>query len=138
MKRVLFDANVILDVLLTRVGLHDVSKKAASLAEKRIVVGFIPVTSIPVIFYRVEKQIGRDNAESLLKEFMHHFAIAGADEKTVSDALKAGFDDFEDAMVYSVAVNNGMDYLVTRDKQGFKKAEGLKVLTPEQFLATVG
>jgi predicted nucleic acid-binding protein len=135
MKKVLFDANVILDVMLSREGLHDSSKIAMSFAEKRIVVGFVPVTSIPVIFYRVEKQKGKITAENLLKELILRFGIASADEKSVAGSLNAGFDDFEDALVYSVAVNNEMDYLVTRDKKGFKHARSLRVLSPEEFVA---
>lgn len=134
MKKVLFDANVILDVMLSRKNLYEGSSKAMAFAEKRIVVGFIPITSIPVIFYRIEKQKEKTTAENLLKEFMLHFGIAGADEKTVKDALKAGFEDFEDALVYSVAGNNGMDYLVTRDKKGFKHARGLQIISPEEFV----
>jgi predicted nucleic acid-binding protein len=137
MNKVLFDANVILDVWLKRDNLYETSLKAVAKAAKMEVVGFIPVTSIPVIFYRTEKQNGKKEAENLLRSLMSFIGVAAADEKTVSDALNAGFDDFEDALVYAIAVNNKMECIVTRDKKGFVKAKEVDVHTPDEFIKLI-
>ena len=47
--------------------------------------------------------------------------------------MKTGFSDFEDSIQYIVAKNNALDYLVSRNKKDFKKAD-MKVLSAAEML----
>ncbi len=138
MKKTLFDANVIIDVLLKRKGLYDGSALAMSCVEQKKVKGYICVTSIPLIHYVVEKGRDKKEADFVIKRLTERFSITHADGNTVRAALNAGFSDFEDAIIYRSALKSGVDYIVTRDKKGFKSVEDITVISPEELLGVVG
>jgi predicted nucleic acid-binding protein len=55
------------------------------------------------------------------------------DDKIIQKALESGFNDFEDAVQYYTAVENKMDYIITRNTDDYKKST-IKVYTPSQYL----
>ena len=59
------------------------------------------------------------------------------DSKTIDLTLASNFNDFEDAIQYSCALENSITILVTRNIKDYKKA-ALNVFSPETFLATLG
>ena len=44
-------------------------------------------------------------------------------EKVIEQLLNSGFNDFEDAIQYFTAVNNGIKLLLTRNKGNYKKVK---------------
>lgn len=46
------------------------------------------------------------------------------------------FHDFEDAIQYNTAIENGITTLLTRNLKDFKKAE-IAILTAQQYLQTI-
>jgi hypothetical protein len=59
--------------------------------------------------------------------------VLNVDDKIIQKALESGFSDFEDAAQYYTAVENKMDYIITRNTDGYKKSV-IKVYTPSQYL----
>ncbi|WP_024790288.1 PIN domain-containing protein [Lebetimonas sp. JH292] len=68
-------------------------------------------------------------ANEVIYKLLKIFEISEVNKNTILGALKSDFNDFEDSIIYSSAYLNGIDYIVTRDKKGFKKSK-VKVLTP--------
>lgn len=62
------------------------------------------------------------------------FSIAAVDEKVIDLSLASDFRDFEDAVQYYSAIHARAGCVITRNKQDYK-AEGIPVMTPEEFLA---
>jgi predicted nucleic acid-binding protein len=56
------------------------------------------------------------------------------DDKIIDLSLDSEFEDFEDAIQYFTAIENGLDLIVTRNLKDFKKSE-IPVLTAKDYLA---
>ena len=59
--------------------------------------------------------------------------ILPVDDKVIELALNSDFRDFEDAIQYYCAIENGINILVTRNLKDFKHAR-IPVLTAEEFV----
>ncbi|MDR2618464.1 MAG: PIN domain-containing protein, partial [Treponema sp.] len=59
--------------------------------------------------------------------------VLNVDDKIIQKALESGFNDFEDAVQYFTAVENKIDYIITRNTEDYKKST-IKIYTPSQYL----
>lgn len=55
------------------------------------------------------------------------------DDKVIELALQSEFRDFEDAIQYYCAIENGIEVLITRNLKDFRSAT-IPVMTAEEFL----
>jgi len=58
--------------------------------------------------------------------------VAKLDDKIIELALASDFMDFEDAIQYYTAVENGVDVIITRNLRDFKTSK-LPVLTAKEY-----
>jgi predicted nucleic acid-binding protein len=131
---VLVDTNVILDVLLRRTDFYALSYEIFKLSEKNEINGFISASAITDIFYivhRDDKQNG--DIYQTMSDLTGVFAIAPVTQAIISSALALHWKDFEDAVQYQTAVENGFDYIVTRNIADYETVN-IPCLEPAQFL----
>ena len=135
--KVFYDSNVVLDVLLNRADFISDSMAALKFSELRKVKGFISVVSITDIFYLLKKNL-KDNQAAIekMKTLLKIVSIAKADKKTAFQAINSGWNDFEDAVQYSVAKKLKAKYIVTRNKKDFSNSR-IAVVTPKEFLELI-
>ena len=62
--------------------------------------------------------------------------ILSIDERVIEQSLNSEFNDFEDAIQYFTAVNNGITLIITRNKTNYKRSK-VDVLTAEEFLKSL-
>ncbi len=134
--RLLLDTNVLLDVLLARSPHADAAVRVLAAIEAGVVTGVIGATSVTTIFYLATKAVGVRRAKGHVRTILSLFEIAPVTEAVLSRALELGFADFEDAVVHEAARAARCTGIVTRDAQGFKRAE-LPVYSPIEFLAVL-
>ena len=133
--KVFYDSNVVLDLLLNRTEFLADSMAALKLSELGIVKGYISVVSITDIFYLVRKNLKDYNqAISKMQILFNIVNIGKADKKTAYSALNSGWNDFEDAVQYSVAKRLKAKYIITRNKKDFANSE-IPVVSPAEFIA---
>jgi predicted nucleic acid-binding protein len=134
MTRVFFDVNVILDVLANRLPFAEDSGKALGLAETRLVEGIVAAHTMTTLHYLLERDLGTARTRKVLGDLLRVVGVASVDDARIRHALALGWRDFEDALQSVCAEQENCDYLVTRDKVGFKKAT-THVVTPGELLA---
>lgn len=127
--RVLFDTNVLLDVLLNREPFVHASSRLLARVERRQIEGMISATSVTTIDYLVGKAVGRDRAAEAVRALLSMCSIATVDRVVLELALVAGFRDFEDAVLHEAGRIAGADVLVSRNEGDFK-AGNLLVQSP--------
>jgi predicted nucleic acid-binding protein len=127
---VLFDTNVVLDVLLDRAPHVDVAAKLFALVDNGRVEGSICSTTATTIYYIAAKSFGRGRAHSQVHELLTLFEVAPVDRDVLDRALDLDFTDYEAAR-NAVAVA-----IVTRDGAGFARAT-VPVFDPQELLAAV-
>jgi predicted nucleic acid-binding protein len=130
MKRVLFDVNVVLDVLLDRQPHADASAAAWALAESGLAEGLLAAHAVTTIYYLIRKEKGTAGARRILSAILSVFEVAVADGDIIRDALQLPFADFEDAVTAASARQANCDYILTRDPKGFRGSPVLP-LSPE-------
>jgi predicted nucleic acid-binding protein len=134
--KVLFDTNVVLDVLLEREPHVDAAARLFVLVDKGSLEGSICATTATTVFYIAARSFGSKNAHARVHELLALFDVATVDRNVLARALDLDFDDFEDAVLHEAAVAGGMSAIVTRDRGGFAKAT-LPVFDPRELLAAV-
>lgn len=136
--RVLSDVNVCLDVLLDRKPFVEYSGRIFEEAENGKLALIISGLSFDTLFYIMRPSLGTKKSTELLRLLCSQIEIGTIDEKVVKRAIHAGWNDLEDVLQYFCAVENNCDYLITRDKKGFKSADqGIKVVTPKVYVEEI-
>jgi len=131
---VLFDTNVILDVLLKREHFMWKSSNVLLLSEKEIIDGYVTASSITDIFYITNKTYkDKQKSMGLLKELLKTIRIAAVSGEEIYRAIELDWNDFEDAVQYTAGEQLHADYIITRDTGGYINSS-ITVITPSDFL----
>ena len=131
---VLFDLDVILDVLQQREPFFDMSARALGSAESGRVRGWVAAHSLTTLFYLLAKHQSAEQARVALTGLMAILSVAQVDQDVIEQALNLPYSDFEDAVQMMAAVRSGAGYLITRNVQDYT-AGPLPVLQPAELLA---
>jgi predicted nucleic acid-binding protein len=130
MKRILFDVNVVLDVLLDRKPHAEASSAAWAAVEIGMAQGLLAAHGVTTIHYLVQKETGTAKAKGILSRILKVFGVAAVDGAVIQEALQLSCSDFEDAVTATAARLASCDYIVTRDPKGFR-GSAVRALTPE-------
>jgi len=133
---ILFDTNVVLDVMLDRAPFSEPASQLLLLIEQGEITGFICATTVTTIHYLATKNLGKDPAKNQIKNLITLFNIAPVNRPVIEDALKSEFSDFEDAVIYHSARHVGVEAIITRDIKGFKNSE-LPIYSPTEILKII-
>lgn len=134
--KVLFDTNILLDVLLNRSPHAAPAARLLALVDNGRIEGSVCATTVTTVYYLAAKSVGTKRAGDLVQALLQLFTVACVDASVLKSSLEAGFDDFEDAVVHEAARTCGAHMIVTRDRKGFARAR-LPVLDPAELYATV-
>lgn len=149
--KLLLDTNVIID-FLTEV--DENSSYAATLlsyAEVGDEDEFVSASAVTDIAYIINKAMAAENSRlpqakrkskrdisyevqdriRTLYNVLHFLPVTDSD---IDDALNLRWVDFEDAVQYAVAKNNGIDAIITRNIKDFKQSD-IALYTPKEYIA---
>lgn len=133
MMRVLFDTNVVLDVLLNRQPHVEASAAAWEAVENGDSEGLLAAHAVTTIHYLVRKEMGTARTKRLISAILGVFGVAAVDNAVIQAALQLPLADFEDAVAAAAASQAGCAFIVTRDPKGFRGSP-VRFLTPEALL----
>ena len=134
MKRVLVDANVVLDVLLDRQPHAKASAAVWTAIETGRSEGLLAAHAVTTIHYLIRKELGSARAKRTISAMLRVFRVAAVDGPVLLDALELPMADFEDAVTAAAAGLAGCDFIVTRDPKSLRGAP-IRHLTPEAAAA---
>ena len=130
---VLFDTNVILDVILDRQPFSESASILLSKVEKGEIIGRICATTITTIYYLVNKAFNRKKADQCIDLLLNLLEVASVNRVVIETARALEFKDFEDAVVYASALHSGCNCIVTRNHKDFSASE-IPVFSSEELL----
>jgi predicted nucleic acid-binding protein len=134
--RVLFDTNVILDLLLDRTPFADDAANLFARVEQAEMIGYLCATTLTTTHDLLTKALGRKDANTHIMTLMSMFEIAAVNRLVIEQAIEIDFTDFEDAVLYQAANHAGVNYLVTRNAGDFKKST-IPVYAPKEFISVL-
>jgi predicted nucleic acid-binding protein len=132
-EKIFFDNDVILDISIKReIDIND-SVKLINLVEGGEYKGF----TSSVIFtntYYIQRKL-KDHTASIhfLKNLRLLLTVLNVDDIIIQKALESGWNDFEDSVQYFTALDNKIEYIITRNIEDYKKSI-IPVYTPAEFL----
>ena len=133
---VLFDTNVVLDVLLEREPFVDAAAKLFALVDNGRIRGLVCATTVTTIFYIAAKDFGQRRARDQVHGLLGLFEVAPVDRDVLDGALDIDFSDYEDAVLHEAARAAGATAIVTRNRRDFANS-AIPALDPEEMLAAV-
>ena len=126
--KALFDANIVLDILLKRPGYSDCAIAVAESKEP-----WLSTLSLANICYIVGRS-RRDKIASPLEYMRKKFHLGALTQFSVDRAVALGLEDFEDALQIAVAEENAIPLLVTGNLDDFQSTPKVKVVSVAEFL----
>lgn len=133
MKRVLFDSDVLLDVLAQRQPFIKASARALNTVTQEQVVGYVSGHAVTNIFYILRRQIGGEATRELLSRLLQRIQVASVTDEVIRQALQSPIADFEDAVTIAAANAAGIEIIVTRNISDYE-ASSVPAMLPEELL----
>ena len=133
MKQVLFDSDVLLDVLAQRQPFVAASARALNTVMQNQVEGYVLGHAVTNIFYILRRQVGNEVARELLTRLLQHLQVASVTDEVIRQALNSPIADFEDAVTSAAALTAGLEIIVTRNTPDFV-ASLVPAMLPDEFL----
>lgn len=131
--RVLFDTNVILDVINRREPFIQDSYKALRIAYD-VCTPCVSTTTITDVVYITRKAFADSGKQkSLLQDFFSDFKILAVSKNQIKRAFIAPMTDFEDAVQAFCAKQYGAKFIITRNIVDFKLSP-VTAVAPADFL----
>ncbi len=132
---VLFDTNVVLDVLLGREPFVHDSAQTMALVERGEVRGSLCATTVTTLFYLCHRALDVRQARIHVGALLDLFDVAPVTRVVLAEALEAAFADYEDAVLHAAARHAGCHAIVTRNVRDFAAAS-LPIYVPRELLLT--
>jgi len=131
--KVMFDLNIVLDVVQRREPHYRLSAAALSAVVPGDPQGVFPCHGVTTVHYLVSHYADNSRANELVDWLSSRFEIGTAGRQEFIRARGLPLADFEDAVVCAVAEACGCDGIVTRNLGDFAGSP-VRALSPEEFL----
>lgn len=134
MRKVLFDTNIILDIILEREPFYEEAVKLFELLDKDKISAYVSATTITDIYYIAKKVKGHKKSHEFISNLVEIVNILGIDKEIILNALSKEMKDFEDAIQLTASELNKIEYIVTRNKNDFKNRSSVKIFSANEML----
>jgi predicted nucleic acid-binding protein len=134
--RILFDTNIILDVLLNRDPFVADSQQLWQAADAGILEACIASFTIPTIHYICRKHAGKPAADAAVDYCLDAFEVCALYRESLFAARKLPGNDFEDNLQLACAMNDFVQGIVTRNPDDFPGSP-LPLYSPQSLLAAI-
>lgn len=136
MKRVLFDSDVIIDVMANRQPFIVNSAQALNTVATFQVEGYIAGHAVTNIFYILRRQLGVSVTLDILTKLLGKLKVASVTDAVIHSALQTKMTDFEDAVTSEAAFAINLDFIVTRNTKDYVNSS-VSAIPPEKLLQLV-
>ncbi len=137
MRKIFLDTNIVIDLLSRRQPFYEEAADIFSLADKKEIELSVSSLTIANTSYVLLKQIDGNRAKAILRKLRLILRILPLDDKIIGLALNDDtFSDFEDALQYFTALENGKEMIITRNLKDFKNSK-IPTFTAKQFIETM-
>ncbi len=128
MDRLLVDTNIVLDLLAERKEFLVEAQELFTLSDKKKLKLYVSSLTFANTYYILSQKLKLSNARKILRKFKVLVEVLPMDDKIIDLSLESDFKDFEDAIQYHTAMENGINIIITRNLKDFKISK-IPVLT---------
>jgi len=117
------DTNIIIDFLQPVRPFHEEAQMLFTYIAKDTFTAYISECIITTTPYLIRKEYSASEINAILKNLNLKLKILSCTNAFVTAALQTEPPDFEDALLYQIALHHQMDYFVTSNVKDFKKIQ---------------
>ncbi len=132
--RVFVDSDIIIDVLAKREEFFENSSIILELMKDRIIKGHTSPVIIANINYMLTKYGNRKIARESVKKLLKYISVLTITEEIIIDAVNCKMKDFEDAIQFYTALDNKIDFLITRNVDDYTEKKNIEIMEPSEFV----
>ena len=134
-SKIMLDANILLDITLSRSGdVEDLKKIYNAIVEGKFK-SYITMSTIHICAYWLKNEMSIDAAKKTILAILNDTKVIDAAHDEIVYALQSDMNDIEDALQYYIAMNHNLDCFITKDKKFIKAAKPqLPVYDPATFI----
>lgn len=132
--KILIDTNVIIDALTSRKPWNESAEKIFLMAANHTIDMYITASSATDIYYLIRKHLhSAEVAKQIMGKLYALITILEVTGNDCMEALASPINDYEDAVVETVASRKDMDYIVTRNIKDYQEGK-IPVIMPDDFI----
>jgi len=132
MDRLLVDTNIVLDLLAEKKEFLIEAQELFTLSDKKKLKLYVSSLTFANTYYILSQKLKLGNARKILRKFKVLIEVLPMDDKIIDLSLESNFKDFEDAIQYHTAMENGINIIITRNLKDFKNSK-IPVLTAKEY-----
>ncbi|NOU45479.1 MAG: PIN domain-containing protein [Bacteroidales bacterium] len=137
MRKLFLDTNIVIDLLAKREPFYEEAAVLFTMADNKVLQLFVSALTFANTNYILLHVMKPEEAKLILRKLKLIVHVLSLDDKIVGLSLNDnGFSDYEDALQYYTALENGADAIITRNLRDFQKAK-MPVMTASQFLKSI-
>ena len=134
-SKIILDANVLLDITLSRSGDVDDLKKIYKAIVEGKFKSYVTTSIIHICAYWLKNEMSMDAAKKTILAILNDIKVIDAAHDKIVHALQSDMNHIEDALQYYVAMDHNLDCFITKDKKFIKAAKPqLAVYDPATFI----
>lgn len=133
---ILFDTNILLDVLLEREPFYLNSATLVAYVEQEKLAGWLGATTITTLHYLMGKETNKETANIAIQKILSLFNVSPVNRVVLEESLSLAFNDFKDAVLHQSAAHANLNGIVTRNGKDFQKAK-LPIYSPEELVKII-
>ena len=136
--RILFDTNVIIDVVQKREPHFESSYKVFQIAVKGDVESMVPASILTDIYYVIRPSLkSKAAAREAIRQLTSLLEVCDTKGMDAIDALDLPMVDYEDAVVASIAAREKVDFIITRNTKDYVESP-VPAISPDDYLTRFG
>ncbi|MGM0565532.1 MAG: type II toxin-antitoxin system VapC family toxin [Bacteroidota bacterium] len=136
-KKIFIDTNILIDLLSRREPFYDEAAVLFSLADRKKIKIALSALTIANTSYVLSRHMDTVKTKSILRKVKLIVTVPPMNDRIIDLALNdESFVDFEDALQYFSALDNGYELIITRNLKDFKHSK-LPVMTAREFIMSI-
>lgn len=132
--KILFDTNILLDLLLMRKPYYESVVKLISFVENRMIEGWLCPNTVSTVHYLLTEALDEEQAAGHLKTILSMYRIPELNQAVLNKAALGKYSDYDYALTYQAALQANVDGILTRNQEHYTESS-LPVCTPGKLLA---
>lgn len=132
---IFLDTNIIVDFLDPLRLFHHESNILFEMLEEKRFKAYYSESVATTTAYLIRKDFSKNDISEIIENLNKKIILLPCDSQFVKNATSIFPPDFEDALLYEIALHHQMDYFITSDKKHFKhiQKEILPVMNAKDF-----
>jgi predicted nucleic acid-binding protein len=129
------DTNIVIDLLDPLRPFHEESIRLFEMLDQRKFTAYYSESVVTTTAYAIRKDYPKNKIFEIVNSLNKRIILLPCDPRNVNDATAKLPPDFEDALLYEIALHHQLDYFITSNKKDFKLIQNpmLPVINAKEF-----